>query len=536
MPLDGGLGVIASAVNATVHVSQLIYNLRGVDEQAKDFIQTTNHVAAALDKVQNLRRQKASSLPIHQTQWIDEVCKDTEVVLNDVRALIEPARVDMETRPNGRVSLINSGLFVLRDSQKVASSLARLGLVNQSLNSTMITLCLRDNGSSATINSLDAASVSSREAPKSPPTYDESEFINRRRSSQPLKPSPLHNITSETHSDSPTKPTPGPSPQTEMKSMAVRDGYREADSKPRPEKVLDPSPNDGSGSQDRTTGTNTGSHQNSSPNLGDPGSLEVVHEEAGGTITHSQNIEGSRFLSHERTLKTSTSSSSFSQLGISPNSTGNTGSVYENQSAPWYQGQSTRSLSPVPSHDHFPGFPRARTISSTSSISFEGSDGLQAVGDHTPSSHRPEVYEEPEFLNRRRPPRECGYPQGRIVRSHHAKRRYSAQRPLQSFPENDPGPIYEMDGSQSKSPCASELDGTQSPRSSETDGTQSPGASTRDKSANDKGGNTGFYMLSDSYDHAYRASQSTSSSILTLSGLGPSVEEWSSVLSLELRQ
>lgn len=137
--MDGGLSVfaIASAFSATIRIFQVVYQLKAVGEQTRDLLDTTNHITISLRAVRTLRQQKSSHLDANEKRWIDYVVKSTEDTLGNVATLIVPARVEVQTK-FGSVSLVNRGMFVLRDSPEVGTNVARLSIANQSLNTVRI--------------------------------------------------------------------------------------------------------------------------------------------------------------------------------------------------------------------------------------------------------------------------------------------------------------------------------------------------------------------------------------------------------------
>jgi hypothetical protein len=184
--LEGALPVsaVASAFNATIRISQVVYELKAVGEQTRDLLDTTNHISTSLQVVRNLRRQKSGYLDGIEKKWIDDVVMNIEKTLGKVATLIEPARADMQTN-FGKVGLINKGLFVLRDSPKVGTHLGRLGIASQSLNTAMNILCAKEAragpypvGGSPLLKMEGGGNV--RNDAKLP-SYGESEFLNRRR-------------------------------------------------------------------------------------------------------------------------------------------------------------------------------------------------------------------------------------------------------------------------------------------------------------------------------------------------------------------
>jgi len=186
--MDGGTisaSAVSSIFTATLRISQVVYELKAVGEQTRDLLDSTNHVETCLEVVRTLRRQKSSHLDPTEKRWIDDVLINTEKTLGNVAALIEPARVDMQTK-FGRVGFVNRGLFVFRDSPKVGTNLSRLNLAGQSLNTAMNILCTREGraitgpGEKSTLPGTDVAQQARNDA-QPPPPYVESEFLNRRR-------------------------------------------------------------------------------------------------------------------------------------------------------------------------------------------------------------------------------------------------------------------------------------------------------------------------------------------------------------------
>jgi hypothetical protein len=129
---------VTSAI-VTLRLSQTAYELKAVDQQARELLGTTDHVNTCVKTARELRRQKSAFLSSSLKFWIDGVILETERTVQDVAALIEPARVDMRTN-SGRVSLKNRVAFVLRDSPRVETNLHRLSIASGNLNSVMVVL------------------------------------------------------------------------------------------------------------------------------------------------------------------------------------------------------------------------------------------------------------------------------------------------------------------------------------------------------------------------------------------------------------
>jgi hypothetical protein len=132
----GSVSAVSAALNVTIRISQAIYELKAVDQQARDLLETTGHVEHNLGPVKTLRRQKSMHMSHTEMIWIDGVITNAENTVQNVAALIEPARVDMQTK-FGKVGFRNKVAFVLRDSPRVVTNLSRLSIANQSLNTAM---------------------------------------------------------------------------------------------------------------------------------------------------------------------------------------------------------------------------------------------------------------------------------------------------------------------------------------------------------------------------------------------------------------
>lgn len=208
-------------LNATITISQRVFQLKAVSEQARDLLETSNQITQTLSYARDLQTQKAPLLSASEKQWVDDVLESTERALKSFATLIEPARVDMQTSREGAISLCTRAFFVLRDSPKVSVNLARLQIAVQHLNSVVGILSGRNgvvsggrgNRSSCSSggvgDALHAGSVTpSSEVKAAPPTYEESEFLNRRRSGLPG--SRGRSAASTPQPMTPTLPAPAP--------------------------------------------------------------------------------------------------------------------------------------------------------------------------------------------------------------------------------------------------------------------------------------------------------------------------------------
>src|ERR1700722_8362776 len=180
------LSTVSSVFNATLKISQTYYELKAVGEQTRDLLDTTKHIDDAMRNVRIVRRQKSALLTVTEKEWIDREISNSEKAVSDVARLIEPARVDMQTSKSAKdIRFKNRVMFVLKDSPNVAVQLTKLSIATQGLNAAMGVLCNREgygilgklNG--GTVKRVDRRSSSPSK--KAPPSYELSEFMNRRR-------------------------------------------------------------------------------------------------------------------------------------------------------------------------------------------------------------------------------------------------------------------------------------------------------------------------------------------------------------------
>ncbi|CAD0017735.1 hypothetical protein D6C91_07322 [Aureobasidium pullulans] len=180
MVLDGGIGTataVGSAANISLRLFQVIYEFKAVGQQTRDLLDSTKHVSSTLESARTMRQEKSAFLSTDERKWIDSIIIDTKRCLESVAALVEPARVDLQTK-SGRVGFVNRSLFVFRDSPKVATNLARLNLAHQSLNAAMGVLCSKGSYWQP-ISELQAAN---QQETTSPPSYEKDQFLQRGKS------------------------------------------------------------------------------------------------------------------------------------------------------------------------------------------------------------------------------------------------------------------------------------------------------------------------------------------------------------------
>lgn len=187
---------VGTVVSTTLRISAVAYELKAVGENARDLLDSTKLVSNNLQTARTLRRQKSIHFDTNEKKWIDSVLASTDKTLSNVAALIEPARVDMQTKFGG-IGLVNRGLFVFRDSPKVQTHLARLSIASGSLNAVLNILCDREGRSASMasmskVNSWPDPAIMKRQSHSSlrsefssPPAYQDSSRQSQLPETQP---------------------------------------------------------------------------------------------------------------------------------------------------------------------------------------------------------------------------------------------------------------------------------------------------------------------------------------------------------------
>lgn len=187
--MDGMGGVGISSIISTVHILQKVYELAHVGPQARDLLNTTMHVDRSMQHARALRRQKSLLLNKTDKQWIDDIIKDTEEAVGGVAALVEAARVDMQTSKSKTIGLTTKAIYVFRDSPNVAVNLSRLSIASQSLNAVIGVLYSRE-GSRQLQDGGPIVKVDSGGDRPAPPSYEDSVLLQWRKSSRRLQRQP----------------------------------------------------------------------------------------------------------------------------------------------------------------------------------------------------------------------------------------------------------------------------------------------------------------------------------------------------------
>lgn len=136
------LTAIPSVFNTVIRIFEITYQLKAVDEQTRELLNTTEHVDANIHEARRLRRLKDSLLQAGERLWMDRVIEDNEAALQAVAHLIEPARVDLQTSKT--INLKHRAVWVFRDNSQVRDKHARLSICHQSLGTVISCLYSRD--------------------------------------------------------------------------------------------------------------------------------------------------------------------------------------------------------------------------------------------------------------------------------------------------------------------------------------------------------------------------------------------------------
>lgn len=169
--VSSALGAISNAFSLTLKITEKVYEIVAVDEEAKDLLETTNQINDQLAHAKKLRRQKSGLLSTDEKDMVDKIFANTEKAVSTVASLIEPARADMRVS-GGRVRFSTRVQFVFRDQAHLPVNLAKLGIAGGNLNMALGVLCNKTGHTESS-----AWRRSNNNDLKPPPTYYESEWL-----------------------------------------------------------------------------------------------------------------------------------------------------------------------------------------------------------------------------------------------------------------------------------------------------------------------------------------------------------------------
>lgn len=130
-----------SVLRSFYEFSRFSSQIKAVDEQTRDLLSTTYHVAFNVKEARRLQRMKAALLDPSESNWMDSVIRDTDSALFDIAKLVEPARIDLSVRKS--VEFHNKVNWVFKQHIKVAEKHTRLTTCHQSLMAVISSLNLK---------------------------------------------------------------------------------------------------------------------------------------------------------------------------------------------------------------------------------------------------------------------------------------------------------------------------------------------------------------------------------------------------------
>lgn len=172
------LSAISTAFTVSLRITEKMYEIIAVKQEAKDLLEITSRTTTKLDQAKVLRRQKSALLSVMEKSMISDAFTGAEKAIETVAKLIEPARADLEVsggREAGKVRFMTRMQFVFRDTAQIPVSLQKLTIASNDLNMAITTLNLKEPS-----RQLHPEGYSNLDL-KVPPTYEESEFLHRAR-------------------------------------------------------------------------------------------------------------------------------------------------------------------------------------------------------------------------------------------------------------------------------------------------------------------------------------------------------------------
>ena len=174
--------------------------IQTVNEQTKDLLATTNHVAFNIVEARRLYRTKTAFMEKEERMWVDNVMKDTQDAMLDVAKLLEPARIDRSLKKE--TSLTNKTTWVLTDHGRIMDKHARLTICHQSLTAVIARLGMKVSSNIGPI-AEDTAEQPLLHDPQMQKFLQWKDQRMRRKSMTALRPSPARSSLSlSTNSES----------------------------------------------------------------------------------------------------------------------------------------------------------------------------------------------------------------------------------------------------------------------------------------------------------------------------------------------
>ncbi|KAK5679134.1 hypothetical protein LTS10_008793 [Elasticomyces elasticus] len=167
------LSSISTGLALTLRITEKVYEIVAVEQEAKDLLKTIAQISNQLAHAKQLRRQKSSILGTDEKAFFDSIFRSTEEAMGSVAKLVEPARADMKVSGD-RVRFGTRVQFVFRDMAHIPVSLAKLGIAGSGLNTALTILYAKAGGN-------DQSSLRSPNEQRSPPSYQESEWLHASR-------------------------------------------------------------------------------------------------------------------------------------------------------------------------------------------------------------------------------------------------------------------------------------------------------------------------------------------------------------------
>ncbi|KAH7007836.1 hypothetical protein B0J12DRAFT_692224 [Macrophomina phaseolina] len=213
------LSAASSVLVSGFKITQFVYELKHVDQKTQDLLIIAKAVNDTVEELQRLRDQsKRSQLldtdadaddddddddddDVPALAFVDKKLASAREAVFSVLQLVERARVDRSVKADARSSLATRALFVIRDSPNVAEVYTKLQIAYGGLTQALVV----QNAAPPPQQKQEQLQQIAAVAPPSPqqlnglpPTYEESEYLNRgRRTRSTRKPVQMVSFAAE---------------------------------------------------------------------------------------------------------------------------------------------------------------------------------------------------------------------------------------------------------------------------------------------------------------------------------------------------
>ena len=191
---------------AVFRLLELTYELKAIGKQTTALLVLVQHVERNIREARRLLATREPLLSAEEVAWMRRSIQDTGEAVRSVAALIEPARVDLQTK--GRLSLRTRGVWVFKDSWSANEKMVSLHMCHQTLTTLISSLHCKDVV--VVRPTSDETRLAAKTPKDAPPAYnglgDFLDWRRRRREKSAARMDPRHTSEPDVREATPEMP------------------------------------------------------------------------------------------------------------------------------------------------------------------------------------------------------------------------------------------------------------------------------------------------------------------------------------------